>query len=180
MDNKYFPFLDSFRGVAILFVVISHMGLDYIVPGGFGVTLFFFISGFLITRLLIFEYEKKNSIDLKNFYIRRFLRLYPALLIMLFVSCILIFIFECQPSKTYFLSGLFYYTNYYILFFQQSSFICMWLPISMSRPFPKKTLLSISMSLPKDFNPFLRKLALSFVKNLPPGILESGSFDRIR
>ena len=118
MSNNYFPSLDSFRAFAILFVIISHMGLDHIIPGGFGVTLFFFISGFLITRLLIMEFDKKGTIDLKSFYIRRLLRLYPALLLMLLVASGIVMILGCKTEiKPYLFSGLFYYTNYYLVYF---------------------------------------------------------------
>jgi peptidoglycan/LPS O-acetylase OafA/YrhL len=48
----YLPVLDGLRAVSILLVVVSHLGLDHVVPGALGVTLFFFISGFLITRQL--------------------------------------------------------------------------------------------------------------------------------
>ena len=54
---KYIPAIDGMRAIAILIVVTSHLLKDGIIPGGLGVTLFFFISGYLITGLLIDEYE---------------------------------------------------------------------------------------------------------------------------
>ena len=82
----YIPGLDGLRAIAVLLVLIAHVGGSHIIPGGFGVTVFFFISGFLITRLLLAESDKKGGIGLKAFYIRRFLRLLPALYLMLVVT----------------------------------------------------------------------------------------------
>ncbi|MEL7231990.1 MAG: acyltransferase, partial [Pseudomonadota bacterium] len=82
----YIPGLDGLRAIAVLIVLVAHFGLSHIVPGGFGVTVFFFISGFLITRLLIAESDKKGGIGLKDFYVRRFIRLIPALIGMTFVT----------------------------------------------------------------------------------------------
>ena len=69
--------LDGLRGVAVLSVLVYHTGL---IRGGFlGVDVFFALSGFLITRLLIEEHAATGAIDLRAFYIRRGLRLLPAL-----------------------------------------------------------------------------------------------------
>jgi peptidoglycan/LPS O-acetylase OafA/YrhL len=78
-DVKYIPGLDGFRAIAVLLVLVAHFGYDRIVPGGLGVTIFFFISGFLITSLLLAERNRFGSISIRNFYIRRFLRLLPEL-----------------------------------------------------------------------------------------------------
>lgn len=85
--------LDGFRAMAVLIVFIAHCGLERIVPGGFGVTIFFFLSGYLITSLLRSEYAQKGRVDLKAFYWRRTLRIWPPLYISLAVSwvCMLIF-----------------------------------------------------------------------------------------
>jgi peptidoglycan/LPS O-acetylase OafA/YrhL len=74
--------LDGVRAVAVLIVMISHAGLT-IIPGGFGVTIFFFLSGYLITSLLRAEWEKTEAIDLRAFYLRRTLRIMPPLYITL-------------------------------------------------------------------------------------------------
>ena len=109
----YIPGLDGIRAVAVLIVMIAHLGFEKIVPGGFGVTVFFFISGFLITRLLIAESEKKG-IGLKNFYMRRFVRLYPALLFMLFGTLAIYgFLGIGSPTGTELTAGIFYFTNIY-------------------------------------------------------------------
>ena len=74
----YLPVLDGLRAVSILLVLLSHLGLDHVVPGAFGVTLFFFISGFLITRQLRDGMARQGRIEFTSFYLRRCLRLMPA------------------------------------------------------------------------------------------------------
>jgi len=71
--------LDGLRAVSVLLVVAAHFGLDGVVPGGLGVTTFFFISGFIITRLLLAETSQHGAVDLRAFYLRRFWRLWPAI-----------------------------------------------------------------------------------------------------
>jgi hypothetical protein len=71
----YIPSLDGMRTIAFLLVFLAHTGATKIVPGGFGVTVFFFLSGYLITTLLRREYEKNQFINLKHFYLRRIVRI---------------------------------------------------------------------------------------------------------
>jgi peptidoglycan/LPS O-acetylase OafA/YrhL len=122
-SNNYVPYLDGMRGIAILFVILAHLGLGRIIPGGLGVSLFFFISGLLITRLLIAEYDKTQSINLKSFYIRRVLRLYPPLLLMTVLTIILICIYynASQIHVPAVLSSLFYFYNYYYTYFKPAT-----------------------------------------------------------
>ncbi|QJD77231.1 acyltransferase family protein [Spirosoma rhododendri] len=114
--KSYLPVLDGLRGLAILVVVVSHYGFGRWIPGGFGVTLFFFISGFLITRLLIAEWAKTGRIDLSGFYLRRLLRLYPALLFMAALAIGFSLLAGCGLLTGDLLSTLFYYRNYYMLY----------------------------------------------------------------
>ncbi|GAB3929253.1 acyltransferase family protein [Larkinella terrae] len=114
--SSYLLPLDGVRTVALLMVVASHFGLGHIIPGGVGLNSFFFISGFLITRLLIAEHNRTGTINLKNFYIRRFLRLYPALLFMLLVSVVFIWAIGCTIHPQEILSSLFYYRNYFMIY----------------------------------------------------------------
>lgn len=84
-NNRYMVGLDSLRGLAILGVVLYHVNYKWI-PGGFlGVTVFFVLSGYLITDLLATEWEKYKRIDLKNFWIRRARRLLPGMFVMLII-----------------------------------------------------------------------------------------------
>ena len=84
----YIPALDGLRAVSIALVMLSHFGFGAFVPGIFGVTIFFFVSGFLITRQLLCEVGATGSLRLDMFYLRRVLRLYPALIAMVAVSAI--------------------------------------------------------------------------------------------
>ncbi len=112
----YIPGLDGLRAIAVLIVMVAHLGFEHIVPGGFGVTVFFFISGFLITRLLLAESEK-SGIGLKNFYLRRFVRLYPALLFMLFGTVAIYGLAGIgSPTGTELTAGIFYFTNIFQVF----------------------------------------------------------------
>lgn len=77
------PSLDGLRAVSFGFVFAAHAGLYDIVPGAFGVTVFFFLSGFLITTLMRREYEKTSSFSLPKFYLRRVLRIFPPFYIVL-------------------------------------------------------------------------------------------------
>jgi peptidoglycan/LPS O-acetylase OafA/YrhL len=77
------PALDGLRGVAVVLVVLYHLGVDWL-PGGFlGVDVFFVLSGFLITSLLVDAQRRTGRIDLRAFWIRRSRRLLPALLVLL-------------------------------------------------------------------------------------------------
>ena len=77
----YRPALDGLRGIAILLVLGTHLGLPFL-PGGYlGVDIFFVLSGFLITCLLVQEWQETGGISLKRFYYRRALRLFPVLFV---------------------------------------------------------------------------------------------------
>jgi peptidoglycan/LPS O-acetylase OafA/YrhL len=110
----YMPGLDGLRALSILIVLIAHLGFDKIVPGGLGVTIFFFVSGFLITRILVGEQNKSDGrIDLGPFYIRRFLRLMPALAVFITVSWLLITPFGGKPLPSQVAAASLYFMNYY-------------------------------------------------------------------
>lgn len=78
----YVSGLDGLRLLAVAIVIAAHYQIVPKVPGGFGVSIFFFISGFLITRLMLAEERANGRIALGNFYIRRFIRLLPPLVLM--------------------------------------------------------------------------------------------------
>ncbi|MGI4975959.1 MAG: acyltransferase family protein [Janthinobacterium lividum] len=77
-QSAYLPALDGLRAAAVLLVVASHAGLERAVPGGLGVTVFFAVSGFLITRQLLAQHRRDGRVGLAGFYRRRLLRLVPA------------------------------------------------------------------------------------------------------
>jgi peptidoglycan/LPS O-acetylase OafA/YrhL len=116
IEQKYLPSLDGMRAFSIALVVISHYGLGHIIPGGFGVTVFFFISGFIISRLLIAEFTTNNAISFKSFYIRRFLRLAPALIVYISVSTIFVYLIEVRFQTAELVSALLYGANYYNIY----------------------------------------------------------------
>ncbi|HEX6887616.1 MAG TPA: acyltransferase family protein [Candidatus Nanopelagicales bacterium] len=82
--------LDGVRAVAVIAVVLYHADVAWL-PGGFlGVDVFFVLSGFLITSLLLVEFERTGRLDYKEFYLRRARRLLPALFAMLAVTAVLV------------------------------------------------------------------------------------------
>lgn len=108
--------LDGLRGVAILVVMVFHAGMDVLSGGFFGVDIFFVLSGFLITSLLIREFDKSGRIRLGNFYFKRFLRLIPALLILLitFVLVSYLALSEEAAGRSYIeaLAALAFFSNW--------------------------------------------------------------------
>jgi peptidoglycan/LPS O-acetylase OafA/YrhL len=84
--------LDGLRALAVLAVLFLHLG---VLAGGYlGVDMFFVLSGFLITFLLISEWDKRGSVSFRNFYIRRVLRLFPALACVLITSVLLAWLLD--------------------------------------------------------------------------------------
>lgn len=114
--QNYLAELDGLRSVSVLLVVLSHFGLGQIFPGGLGVTIFFFISGFIITRMMIQESAQHGSIALRAFYLRRFFRLAPALLVFVLASNLLIASFGRSLPLGDNLASIFYLANYRHLF----------------------------------------------------------------
>jgi peptidoglycan/LPS O-acetylase OafA/YrhL len=110
--------LDGIRAVAALIVFVAHTGLQELVPGGFGVTVFFFLSGYLITTLLRREYAESGRINLRNFYLRRVCRIFPPLYLVLLVLIALSLSGAIrggmQPGAV--VSQLAHLTNYYVIF----------------------------------------------------------------
>ncbi len=107
MDFKlgYRPGLDGLRGLAILLVMGSHSLL--FMKGGFlGVDIFFVLSGFLITAILIEEKDSRGGVSLKRFYARRVLRLFPALLVMVLAASA-ISLYVGYTANTVLLDGFF-------------------------------------------------------------------------
>lgn len=129
----YLPALDGLRGVSIALVVLAHAGLGRIVPGGLGVTVFFFISGYIITRLMLAEHAAHGAIGIRAFYLRRFFRLMPALYAYLAV-CTLVLWMAAQPPRWQDIAAVvFYVGNYWNIYGHfQSGSIPSPLPITWS------------------------------------------------
>ena len=109
------PQLDGLRGLAVLLVLVGHTGFATVnTAGGIGVTMFFTLSGFLITALLLEERARTGRISLRHFYLRRALRLLPALVLFLASMGVLAQLSdkETVPTAGDFLGALFYVSNY--------------------------------------------------------------------
>lgn len=112
------PSLDGLRAISILLVLLSHAGVSAKIPGGFGVTIFFFLSGYLITTLLVREYFRFGTIGMRNFYLRRALRLTPPLLLTLLMAALLALVGAVggQLELMTLLSQVFFFYNYFALY----------------------------------------------------------------
>jgi peptidoglycan/LPS O-acetylase OafA/YrhL len=86
--------LDGVRGIALLLVFACHARPDFLIGGGIGVDLFFVLSGFLITSILLREFDATGKISLARFYARRALRLFPALFLFVAVTIVSVAIFD--------------------------------------------------------------------------------------
>jgi|TARA_B110000858_G_C17785059_1_gene466792 peptidoglycan/LPS O-acetylase OafA/YrhL len=117
--------LDGLRAIAIIGVIIYHVEVfvngNKVFPGGFlGVDIFFVISGYLITLLIIKEIMSTNSFSFKNFYFRRAKRILPALIVMIFISIFFAWIYLTPKNFLQYsnsiTSSLFFYSNYFFYF----------------------------------------------------------------
>jgi peptidoglycan/LPS O-acetylase OafA/YrhL len=98
---QYIPAIDGLRAIAVMAVLFYHLGFKWI-PGGFlGVDLFFVISGYVITRLLLDSIERSGGLDLRAFYLARVRRLLPALAFMLVTTAIAVGIWAPDTIKRF-------------------------------------------------------------------------------
>jgi peptidoglycan/LPS O-acetylase OafA/YrhL len=105
--GRYLPVVDGLRALSILAVLLYHD--DSLLQGGFlGVDVFFVLSGFLITSLLFDEWRRHERIDLRAFYLRRALRLFPALFLLLAVSAAFALAFPSASQSPHLLDGVKY------------------------------------------------------------------------
>lgn len=87
---RYIPAIDGLRAIAVVAVMLYHLGFDWI-PGGFlGVDLFFVISGYVITRLLLDSIQRSGGLDLRGFYMARIRRLLPPLVFMIITTTVVV------------------------------------------------------------------------------------------
>ncbi|MFD3445911.1 acyltransferase family protein [Microbacteriaceae bacterium 4G12] len=124
-NSRYMVGLDSLRGLAILGVILYHLNSNWM-PGGFlGVTVFFVLSGYLITDILVVEWNENKRISLKNFWLRRARRLLPGMLVMLIITLAWITIFNSSilwKMRGDSLAALFYYSNWWYIYHKLSYF----------------------------------------------------------
>ncbi len=98
---RYIPAIDGLRAVAVIAVMLYHLGFSWI-PGGFlGVDLFFVISGYVITRLLLDSIQRSGGLDLRAFYKARIRRLFPPLVFMIFVTILYIGIWAPETMRRF-------------------------------------------------------------------------------
>ena len=98
---RYIPAIDGLRAVAVVAVMLYHLGFSWI-PGGFlGVDLFFVISGYVITRLLLDSIQRSGGLDLRAFYKARFRRLLPPLVFMILVTLVYIGIWAPETMRRF-------------------------------------------------------------------------------
>ena len=123
--SKYLPSIDSLRALAVLAVIIYHVDVNYL-PGGFlGVDLFFVLSGYLISSLIIKEYRKTGSLNLYNFYIRRARRLLPAVYFMITIGLVVMVLFNevlLRKSHLDAIFGYIYSSNWWYIFYKLDYF----------------------------------------------------------
>ncbi len=112
LRSRHLPALDGLRAVAVGGVILFHWGLLPFAIGSLGVSLFFVISGFLITHLLLAEHEGAGSVSLGRFYARRALRIFPAYYVFLAVAFALMTMRGTPPSVRLVWSSLLYVTDY--------------------------------------------------------------------
>ncbi len=103
------------RGIAFLVVFVAHSMPHRVLPGGFGVAIFFFLSGYLITTLLRAEAATTSTISLKDFYVRRVLRIFPPCYITLLIVSALALCGVVYNTESYnsLISGFLYFSNYW-------------------------------------------------------------------
>jgi peptidoglycan/LPS O-acetylase OafA/YrhL len=115
----YEPSLDGIRAFSVIAVMLYHANIAWL-PGGFlGVEVFFVVSGFLITSLLIEERESTRRIDLKQFWIRRARRLLPALVVMLAATAVCVAFYATDSAPDFrrdVLPSLGYFSNWWQIF----------------------------------------------------------------
>lgn len=96
--NKYRPDVEGMRAFAIVLVVLSHLSIDGFSAGFIGVDIFFVISGYLITGVLVREYETSSKIELLRFFSNRMRRLLPSLVLVVLVSGVLVYKIEPESK----------------------------------------------------------------------------------
>lgn len=136
----HIPSLDGIRAVSFMLVFVAHVGLGKLIPGGLGVTIFFFLSGYLITTLLRLERDRTGKNSLRDFYLRRAFRIWPPFYAILGFAIALTLI-GWLPEKlrlSSVLAQLFHFTNY-------------WFALKDTKGFPAGTVVYWSLAVEEHF-----------------------------
>jgi len=122
---QYIPAIDGLRAIAVIAVMLYHLGISWI-PGGFlGVDLFFVISGYVITRLLLDSIQERGGLDLRDFYMARIRRLLPPLVFMIVVTSIVVGLWAPDTTRKFLTDApfsLFGGMNWWLVFNHQDYF----------------------------------------------------------
>ncbi|NWK84580.1 acetyltransferase [Staphylococcus sp. GSSP0090] len=129
--TRYMPGLDGLRAIAVIGIIIYHLNKQWLSGGFLGVDTFFVISGYLITSLLLFEYENTGIINLKQFWLRRIKRLIPAVLVLVITVTLATLIFKPEQIisiKHDAFAAIFYVSNWWYIatdvnYFEQFAFM---------------------------------------------------------
>ncbi|PHO08310.1 acyltransferase [Thermoanaerobacterium thermosaccharolyticum] len=122
---RYMAGLDGLRAIAVLAVIGYHLNLSFMQGGFLGVSIFFVLSGYLITNIISSEWERSGKVDLKNFWLRRMRRLFPALFIMVVLVVCYVTLFD--PGRLTSIKGdaitsILYINNWWLILHKVSYF----------------------------------------------------------
>ncbi|PGL70654.1 acetyltransferase [Bacillus sp. AFS055030] len=160
---RYMAGLDGLRALAVLSVIAYHLNFSWASGGFLGVTVFFVLSGYLITDLLIAEWSTNQRIDLKSFWYRRAKRLLPGMFTLLLIVIAFVSLFKSSMIgnlKQDSVAAIFYYSNWWYIFHHLSYF----------ESFANPSILNHfwSLAVEEQFYiiwPILTLLGLKYIKN---------------
>ncbi|XRG77887.1 acyltransferase family protein [Rossellomorea sp. GAMAL-10_SWC] len=160
---RYMAGLDGLRALAVLSVIAYHLNFSFASGGFLGVTVFFVLSGYLITDLLIAEWSTNQRIDLKSFWYRRAKRLLPGMFTLLLIVIAFVSLFKSSMIgnlKQDSVAAIFYYSNWWYIFHHLSYF----------ESFANPSILNHfwSLAVEEQFYiiwPILTLLGLKYIKN---------------
>jgi peptidoglycan/LPS O-acetylase OafA/YrhL len=112
---RHIPSLDGIRAVSFMLVFVTHTGVRTFISGDFGVTVFFFLSGFLITTLMRSEFDRNGSVNIRHFWLRRALRILPPFYLVVLAATLTALILY-PPGTVYWpamAAELLFYANYW-------------------------------------------------------------------
>ncbi|MBC1652034.1 acetyltransferase [Listeria welshimeri] len=141
-SRKYVPSIDGLRALAVIAVIAYHLNFSWAKGGFIGVDIFFVLSGYLITNILLTQWEKNQTLQLKQFWLRRFRRLIPAAYVMIVVVVIFSVLFHSEILNNLrgdAIASFFYVSNWWFIFHNVSYFD------SFGMPSPLKNLWSLAI-----------------------------------